>query len=100
MSNTEGFGLRHFLRVPSWPLWLRVAQIEALPIFRTLVVDQLSVCRQFATWPVSDIKSVFAGRRSEQNAIRRSYVEVPSQYGLAPARRHPLRRQAAQASTS
>src|SRR5713226_3752861 len=98
MSITEVFGLRHFLRVPSWPLWLRVAQIEALPIFCTLVVDQLSVCRQFATWPVGDVKSVFVGRRSEQTRFvarmsksRRNTASLPLDHAFfAVKQRKPL----------
>src|SRR6266404_5505561 len=30
-STTKAFGLRHFLRVPSWPWWLAVSQTDPLP---------------------------------------------------------------------
>src|ERR1700687_240495 len=44
-STTKAFGLRHFLRVPSWPWWLTVSQADP----RSSRAAHCSIMRQYAT---------------------------------------------------
>jgi hypothetical protein len=75
------------MRSPSLPTLAKCARVGQ---------PQLS-CELKGGQAQSDIQSVLIASRNERSAIHRSYVKAPSQNGLRPAGRSPLRRQAAQA---